>query len=47
MDDIHYETVDISRKKLQSFEEVYMREKEKMIKELVSILKGQSNKETI
>jgi len=47
MDDIQYETTTISKKKLQAFDKIYNREKEKMIKELLLILVEQrSIKET-
>jgi len=45
MDDIQYETTMISKKKLQAFERVYNREKEKMIKALFLILEQKSSKD--
>ena len=46
MDNIQYETTTISKKKLQAFEKVYNREKERMVKELLLILEHESLKET-
>ena len=46
MDDIQYETTTISKKKLQAFEKVYNREKQKMVKELLLILEQKSLKKT-
>ena len=40
MDDIQFETTKISKILVISFEEIYQREKEKMIQKIFEILKG-------